>query len=109
MVKAYGMSDKLGQISFDRNRGTFLNGASNSSPAGEYSEETSREIDCEVRRIIDEQHARVSNLLQHHEGSLRRGATHLLGKETMTGDELKAIVAQAQPVETPLAVAPGSA
>jgi cell division protease FtsH len=95
MVKAYGMSDKLGQISFDRNRTTFLSNNGNGASPGEYSEETSREIDCEVRRIIDEQHTRVSTLLAGQQTSLRRAAEHLLGKETMTGDELKVIVQQA--------------
>jgi cell division protease FtsH len=96
MVKTYGMSDKIGQISFDRNRPTFLSSNGSGPSPGDYSEETSREIDVEVRRIIDEQHARVSALLQQQETALRRGATHLLVKETMTGDELKAVVAAAR-------------
>src|SRR3990172_2580560 len=91
MVKIYGMSDKLGQVSFERDRGFFLQ--SGAAPAaGDYSEDTSREIDCEIRRIIDEQYARVRTLLEQQQGVLRAAAAHLLGKEVMTGEELKAIV-----------------
>jgi cell division protease FtsH len=95
MVKAYGMSEKLGQISFDRTRHTFLNVNGGPSQPADYSEETSREIDCEVRRIIDEQHARVLALLQSQENVLRTAAAALLRKETMTGEELKSIASGA--------------
>ncbi len=89
MVKAYGMSDKLGQISFERDRAFFLQ--SGAAPS-DYSEDTSREIDREIRRIIDEQYARVRTLLEQQQDVLRAAAASLLGKEVMTGEELKAIV-----------------
>src|SRR5206468_11150776 len=60
MIKTFGMSPKLGQISFERDRRTMLGQAP--EPVGrhhDYSEETAREIDVEVRRIIDEQIERV--------------------------------------------------
>jgi cell division protease FtsH len=97
MVRAYGMSERLGQVSFERHRNPFLstNGAPPAAP--EYSEDTSREIDHEVRRIIDEQHERVLSLLRRQEPALRRAASELLGKETMTGEELRSILGQAAP------------
>jgi len=54
-----------------------------------------REIDCEVRRIIDEQYVRVRALLSARQEVLREAATVLLNKEIITGEELKAIVARA--------------
>ncbi|MEW6544091.1 MAG: ATP-dependent zinc metalloprotease FtsH [Nitrospirota bacterium] len=93
MVKAYGMSDKLGQISFERDRQPLFIQTGQPEGPGDYSEETAREIDCEVRRIIDEQYARVKTLLSRQERVLKEAATVLLGKETISGEELKAILA----------------
>jgi len=93
MVKVYGMSEKLGRVSFERDRRPlFLQAAQTEGPA-DYSEDTSREIDCEVRRIIDEQYERVRGILGSRREVLREAAAVLLGKETITGDELKAIIA----------------
>ncbi len=92
MVKAYGMSGKLGQVSFDRDRQPLFLQTGEGAGPGDYSEETAREIDCEVRRIIDEQYGRVTAMLGARETVLREAAAVLLSKETITGDELKAIV-----------------
>jgi cell division protease FtsH len=94
MVKTYGMSDKLGQISFDRDHQSFFLQTGQPQTGGDYSAETAREIDCEVRRIIDEQYARVRSLLSTRQEILRAAATVLLNKEVITGEELKAIAAQ---------------
>jgi cell division protease FtsH len=94
MVKAYGMSDAVGQLSFDQERQPlFLQPASGQS-GGDYSETTAREIDCEVRRIIDEQFSRVRALLASQKEILRAAAQTLLQKETISGEELKAIVSE---------------
>ena len=91
MVKSYGMSEKLGWISFDRDRQSpFLQGPSLPLKS-EFSEATAREIDMEVRRIVDEQYERVKLLLGGREEILRKGAKLLLEKETITGEELKEI------------------
>jgi cell division protease FtsH len=94
MVKAYGMSDKLGQVSFERDRRPMFLQTPQAETTADYSEETSREIDCEIRRIIDEQYGRVTTLLGSQRHHLREAATVLLGKETISGEELKAIVAR---------------
>jgi cell division protease FtsH len=94
MVKAYGMSEKLGQVSFERERQPLFLQTGQPAPPGEYSEETAREIDCEVRRIVDEQHERVRGLLSRRRDALRDGAAQLLSRETMSGEELKAILAK---------------
>jgi cell division protease FtsH len=93
MVKAYGMSGKLGQVSFDGERQALFLHPHQPQGGGDYSEETAREIDCEVRRIIEEQHQRVTALLQSRLSVLRQAAAVLLQKETITGEELKAIAA----------------
>ncbi len=95
MVKVYGMSDKLGQVSFQRDRQPLFLQTGQQVPPGDYSEDTSREIDCEVRRIIDEQYDRVHTLLGQRETVLRKAASVLLEKEVISGDELKAIIENA--------------
>ena len=88
MVKAYGMSERLGEVSLERERPALLLPVEPASSRGDYSEETAREIDCEVRRIIDEQHARAHGLLAGQADVLRETATLLQQKEVITGAEL---------------------
>jgi cell division protease FtsH len=92
MVKAYGMSDKLGTITLERERQPQFLQLPIGSEKGDYSEETAREIDCEVRRIIDEQYERVKRLLEDRKAALQQGARLLLEQEVITGAELKAIM-----------------
>ncbi len=100
MIKSYGMSDELGQVSFERERQPLFLQAGQPMPPGEYSEETAREIDCEIRRLIDEQYARVQALLQQQEPLLRNAAAVLLTKEVISGDDLRALV-RAVPAPAP--------
>jgi cell division protease FtsH len=92
MVKAYGMSDKVGQLSFDQERQPLFLQAGPAHGGGDYSETTAREIDCEVRRFIEEQYGRVRALLAAQEELVREAAQALLLKETISGEELKEIV-----------------
>jgi len=92
MVKAYGMSDKLGTITLERERQAQFLQLPVGSEKGDYSEETAREIDCEVRRIIDEQYERVKRLLEDKRVVLQEGATLLLEQEVISGSDLKAIM-----------------
>lgn len=62
------------------------------SEKGDYSEETAREIDCEVRRIIDEQYGRMRRVLEEKKAVLQQGAKLLNEGEVITGAELKAII-----------------
>ena len=92
MIKAYGMSDQLGQVSFDQDQQPmFLQNGQSPGP-GDYSEETARAIDTEIRRIIDAQYARVTELLRSKTQVLKDAAQALLERETLSGEELRAIV-----------------
>ncbi|MGC3976595.1 MAG: ATP-dependent zinc metalloprotease FtsH [Nitrospira sp.] len=93
MIKAYGMSEKLGQVSLERDRQSIFLQTGPSQTPGDYSEHTSREIDCEVRLLIDEQYERARDLIKSQEATLRHAAQVLLEKETITGEELKALAA----------------
>jgi cell division protease FtsH len=91
MVKAYGMSEKLGQLSLESERRPMFLDVGASQGGGDYSPETAREIDSEVRRILEEQHTRVTELLGTKAELLRTAAKVLLEKETLSGVELQAI------------------
>ncbi|HQO79366.1 MAG TPA: ATP-dependent zinc metalloprotease FtsH, partial [Thermodesulfobacteriota bacterium] len=73
MIKEYGMSQQLGQIYFERERkAMFLEPIPPSAP--DYSEETARIIDQEVKNIIDTQYEVAKNILRSHQGVLKEGA-----------------------------------
>ncbi len=90
MVKAYGMSEKLGPLSFDRERPMFLGGPS--MAAKDYSEETARSIDEEVRRIILQAHEKAKSILAGMIDKLKTMSSLLLQKEMIEGDELKKVL-----------------
>ncbi len=92
MVKAYGMSERLGTITLERERQPQFLQIQAPQEKGDYSEETAREIDCEIRRIIDEQYERVKRLLEEKKNALVEGARVLLDREVISGGDLKAIM-----------------
>jgi cell division protease FtsH len=103
MVMRYGMSERLGPLTFGGDSGPgFLrrNGAGWEGGEREYSEETARAIDEEVRRIIDLTYDRVRALLGSKKDVLLRAAEVLKVRETLEGDELHRLLAgEALPTE----------
>ena len=98
MVKTFGMSPRVGQVSFEKDRRSLmLQAPGESQLRGDYSEQTARAIDDEVRRIIDEQRDRATEILSKRHEVLLRAAQVLLAKETITGDELRELLAAHEP------------
>jgi cell division protease FtsH len=96
MVKEYGMSSKVGQVYFSREkRPLFLEAGLQST--GEYSEATSEVIDGEIKEIIDEQYAKATKILRGKREILDSGAEILLQHEKIDGEELKALMADKGP------------
>jgi len=94
MVRSYGMSEALGPVSFERDgRPLFLRTAEGPSRP-EASEEVLRQIDAEVRRFVETQHARARRILEERAPLLRDAARALLERETLSGDELREIAAR---------------
>jgi cell division protease FtsH len=92
MVKQFGMS-RLGRVCYQENGGSaFLNGAPGSDGEHAYSEETSREIDLEVRKIIDEATAAVREVLQTRREALEAIAQRLMEKEVIDSRELRELL-----------------
>jgi len=92
MVKVYGMGRNLGSLSFERDQHNLLVGSSEHHERGDYSEPIAHEIDGEIRRIVDAQYARATQLLSEKVNELKRAAQVLLSKETLSGEELRALV-----------------
>jgi cell division protease FtsH len=95
MVKEYGMSESLGLVAFERGRETLYLQSPAFPAAQEYSEETSREIDAEIKRIVGEAHQRARKILKKKKAILDRVAKILLEREVITGEELKQLVSEA--------------
>jgi len=103
MVKEYGMSDKVGQVYFARERKPlFLEAGPQGST--EYSEATADLIDREVKSIISEQYVKAQGILKERKEVLLKGAELLLEREKIDGEELKALMegesVQSQPGAT---------
>ena len=84
MVMVYGMSERLGPISYDSSDQNVFIGRS-IAQAKSYSEETAAIIDAEVKKIFDESYARCVAILKEHEAELRMVADYLLVNESMEG------------------------
>jgi cell division protease FtsH len=90
MVTEFGMSDRLGPLTFGRKSEYVFLGRDIASER-DYSEEIAFEIDKEVKRIIEECFERAKSILKENEEGVNRVVEVLLEKETIEGEELKKI------------------
>jgi len=100
MVTRFGMSDELGPIAYAENQEEVFLGHSISRQQN-VSEATAQKIDLEVRRIIDDTYKRAQKILKDRIDDLHVLAKGLLEYETLTGDEIKALLRGERPVRTP--------
>lgn len=89
MITKYGMSSKLGLVSYDSNEEVFLGRDYGHSRL--YSEKTAAEIDDEVKSIIGRLYEKTKTLLTDNKDILERVAGALLEKETLNESEFEAI------------------
>ena len=91
MVTEWGMSEKLGLIAYgDNSQEVFLGHSVTQSK--NVSEGTAREIESEVKRIIDEAYVRAKKIITENVEELHRLARGLLEYETLTGEEIKQVL-----------------
>jgi cell division protease FtsH len=87
MVTQYGMSERLGQVYFaHQQQPQFL--AAMGESRGQYSDETAKTIDEEVRRIIDDQYQIALRILEENRELLAGTADQLLQDEVIEGEDL---------------------
>ena len=92
MIMRFGMSEKLGPRVLGRNHDMpFLGREMGNEP--DYSEEIAREIDDEIRRVIEEAHALAVNVLKEHMADLNRLSAILIERETIDKDQFERLLA----------------
>jgi cell division protease FtsH len=116
MVMRFGMSERLGPRVFGHDHGQpFLGREFSAEP--DYSDEIAREIDDEIRRIVEAAHQRAKDILTEHRESLTTISEVLVKRETIEKEEFEALLAGTSeedvfgpdaPPETPQ-VPPGAA
>jgi cell division protease FtsH len=96
MVMRYGMSEKLGPRLLGRNHDQpFLGREMGAEP--DYSEEIAREIDDEIRRVIEEAHDRARKVLAEHMEALHTLSELLIERETIDKDQFERLLAGESP------------
>jgi len=91
MVTAYGMSDKIGTVSFDSGHDEVFIGRT-MSQGRSYSETVAAEIDGEVRAIVAEAYRRCEEILRERKDQLDAVAAYLLEHETMEREEFLRVI-----------------
>ncbi len=92
MVREYGMSQKLGPLTFERERRPLFLETMMPSATKDYSEATAQEIDQEVSSLVNHAYARAKEILESKRETLERVAKVLLEKEVLEGEELRQLL-----------------
>ncbi|HET9286559.1 MAG TPA: ATP-dependent zinc metalloprotease FtsH [Gaiella sp.] len=98
MIMRFGMSEKLGPRVLGRNHDMpFLGREMGAEP--DYSEEIAKEIDDEIRRVIEEAHDKATTVLREHMNELHRLSAILIERETIDKTEFERLI-QGEPEES---------
>ena len=103
MVCEFGLSDKLGPVSYNIPPAGHPAGAA----ARGFSEHTQWLVDQEVAALLERAEARARDLLTRHREALTQLTAALLAQETVTGDEVRALAAAAGRAPLPIALPGG--
>ena len=91
MVTQFGMSDKIGHVTLGKRQGPVFLGR-DLIEHKDYSEEMAKQIDDEVKRIVEEAYTRAKSILKENIDNLHKVATQLLEKEVMDAQEVKDLI-----------------
>jgi cell division protease FtsH len=97
MVTRWGLSSTLGPLKYDEDEGEVFLGMSAGARPKAISAQTARQIDEEVRKIIDECYARARQILEDNRDKLDNMAQALMEFETLNADQIEDIMAGARP------------
>jgi cell division protease FtsH len=95
MVTSWGMSERLGNVAIDDRSGNVFLGEQ-LVQTREYSEQTAREIDMEVRRLVDEAYTAAVDLIEENRNSLEILADALEQREVLDGKEVEELLSGAE-------------
>ena len=91
MVARYGMSEKIGAISYESGEEVFI--GRDYEKTKSYSEEVAGLLDGEVKRLVDRAYAHCAQILEENREKLMQVADYLMAHETMTGEAFSACMA----------------
>ena len=97
MVLRYGMSEALGNVTYDRDRSPFLQPAYPMPQERSYGESTAEAVDHAVRGFVDQAFAMATDVLQRNRALLDRTATALLQTETLNEPEIEQLKRDIRP------------
>jgi cell division protease FtsH len=97
MVTRWGLSDELGTVAYGENQDEVFLGYQVSRQQN-ISEETSRKIDGEIRRLVEAGYAEATQILSEKRSDLEVLAKGLLEFETLSGEEITDLLAGKRPV-----------
>ena len=100
MVCEWGMSEKLGPLTFGRKEEEIFLGREIATKR-DFSEQVALEIDSEIRRLVSENYERAKRLLTEHMRSLKALAEALLEKEVLDAPEIDQILMQSSSQTVP--------
>ncbi len=104
MVTRFGMAEALGQRVYEPQRQAFIGEALIGTRPKDYSDETNREIDIAVRKLVDEAYEKAKSTLTARRKELDQGTALLLQKETITPEDYPPLQGKKPPKELLAAV-----
>jgi cell division protease FtsH len=107
MIREYGMSEKLGPLTFETEPTSPLLGIRAAPHAAHYSEHTAEAIDEDVEALVTAAHERARKILERERPLLERMASVLLEHEALEGEELARLLEPDKPGAEPAAAAVG--
>ncbi len=93
MVMKYGMSERVGLATYGERVPQFLKGVAGWGGERDFSEDTARAIDAEIRDMLERLHDRVHGILTTKKAALMAGAAELKQIETLEGERLRRVLA----------------
>ena len=101
MVTRWGFSERMGPLLYDEEDGEVFLGMSAATQSKPIASATAREIDEEVRRIVDECYQNAQSILTEHRDKLHKMADALMELETLTPEQADDVMAGRPPREVP--------
>jgi cell division protease FtsH len=96
MVCVYGMNERIGLARVAQRQATYLAGPE-SQLQRDSSEATAREIDEEVKKLLDRTYTEAKELLETERTNLEKVTRELLKRETISGDEFYGMIGKVRP------------
>ena len=92
MVTKWGFSDRMGPLQYAENEGEVFLGMSAGTPSATMSNDTAREIDEEIREVIDRNYARAKEIVETNLDKLHAMAKWLIEYETLSPEQVEDIM-----------------